>query len=145
MARKLIVRNAVGQTGPALVEHDEARERCQSFEKTCEGRLFPRKLHMRYPAGDVHEIEGAFADDLIRDVHVAAAGEAGPGLHGKSLPPGGHDRPSTALKGGRPFVIPGRLWNELHPSRRAPENESWPFSAPRCDFRRMRGGAGRVA
>ena len=64
--------DAIRQAGAALVEQDDARELAEPTEKTGEGRLGPEAIEMRDPPHHEHEVDRSVADDLIRDVDVAA-------------------------------------------------------------------------
>ena len=65
--------HAIRETRPALVEHDDARRGCQPFDVTNPQRLLPGRQELRERAADEHEIQGAVADDLIRDRDVSTA------------------------------------------------------------------------
>ena len=65
-------RDAVGQAGPAFVEHEESSVLGESEDVPDEERLLPRRQEVaRYPS-DEHEVHGTLADDLVRDVQIAA-------------------------------------------------------------------------
>ena len=71
----------IRETGPACVEDDEPRERSEAAEEPREGRLIPLVLDMREQARDEHEVDGAVADDLVRDVDLATLGVSRLGRH----------------------------------------------------------------
>src|SRR5205823_11406522 len=75
----------IGQARAALVEDDQTREGGEPLEEARQRRLLPRQLDVRHPARDEDEIQRPFADDLVGDVDVAAAGEAGLRSHEASL------------------------------------------------------------
>ena len=64
----------MGETGTALVEADEPRERSQAVEQASHGRVLPVDLEMREEPGHEDEVERAISADLVRDVDVATAG-----------------------------------------------------------------------
>jgi len=63
----------VGESRPALVEHDEAAESREALEERGR-RAFPCLLGQvrQHPAVDEHQIDRALADDGVGDVDVAA-------------------------------------------------------------------------
>jgi hypothetical protein len=65
-------RGSVGQTGAALVEPDQSRERPEPFEEARVARLLPVELQVRDEARHEHEIERPLARHLVGDVDVAA-------------------------------------------------------------------------
>ena len=67
-----LVRHAIRQARPALVEQDEPREGREAFVETRDRRILPAKLDVADPAGREEQIEGAVTDDLVRDVQSAA-------------------------------------------------------------------------
>ena len=74
-------RDAVGHTGAALVEEDEAAERGESRQEVRVGGTRHAELDVRHPPLDVDEVERAVAHDRVGDVDVAAARVAGLGRH----------------------------------------------------------------
>jgi hypothetical protein len=64
---------SVRETGTALVEPDQARNRAESFEEVRMTRLLPVLLEVGDEARDEHEVDRAVAGDLVGDVEVAAA------------------------------------------------------------------------
>jgi hypothetical protein len=69
--------HAIREARSPLVEGDQSRERREAIQEARKRGLFPRELDVRDPAGDINQVERAFADDLIGDVQVAAAGVFG--------------------------------------------------------------------
>jgi hypothetical protein len=88
--RRSIVRQRIGQAGPAFVDEDEPREAREPPKKARERRHFPRRLDVAHPTGDEHEI-GPVADHLICDVVRAVPGIARLRFHralrGHTAPP----------------------------------------------------------
>lgn len=64
-------RDAIGQSGATLVEHDQTTKRRESLEVSALGWVLPLQLEVRDEWWNVNEVEGSIADDLIGDVHVA--------------------------------------------------------------------------
>src|SRR4051812_26465451 len=73
---------AVGEAGAALVEHDDAAEGPEAREEMREHRIVPAEVEIGDEARDIDEVEGALAEDLVGDTHVAALGVPGVGRHG---------------------------------------------------------------
>jgi hypothetical protein len=65
-------RDGVGEPGPPLVEQDEPGERPEPLEEPGEPRLLPHEFDVGDEPGDVDEVEGSIADDLVRDAHFTA-------------------------------------------------------------------------
>jgi hypothetical protein len=63
---------AVGHTGAALVEEEQAAERGEPAEELPR-RSLPEQLHVVGQGGDVDQVERSLAHYLVGDVHVAAA------------------------------------------------------------------------
>ena len=61
----------IRQAGATLVEHDQSRKRRETLEVPALGGILPLQLEIRDEWRNVNEVEGSFADDLIRDVHFA--------------------------------------------------------------------------
>lgn len=76
------VGHAIGHPGAALVEQDQAAERCQAPPESRQERLVPAGLEVRDPAAAVDQVAGPIADHLVGDAHGAAPGVAGLGLLG---------------------------------------------------------------
>src|SRR6266540_2645648 len=72
---------AIGQTGAALVEQDQPRERRQPLEEPRKRGLLPCELDVRNPAVHEHQVERPVADDLIRNIDVAASRVVRPAWH----------------------------------------------------------------
>lgn len=70
------VPDPVRQAGSALVEQNHAREATQALEPRTAVRLLPVQLEMLDEARDPDERRLPLAEDLVGDVHVAAAGVA---------------------------------------------------------------------
>src|ERR687895_2083676 len=64
--------DTVGQPRAALVQHDQPGERCQPFEKSSVGGLFPLSLDVAEEAAEKHEIDRGIAKYLIGNVRLAA-------------------------------------------------------------------------
>jgi len=79
--RQLVVPEPVGESGTALVEENQARERAEPVEEMRHPGVFPHCLDVRHPAGHEDEIDRAVSHDLIRDVQVATAGVLRLGRH----------------------------------------------------------------
>jgi hypothetical protein len=71
-------RHAVAHAHPTLVEEDEPAEPREMLAEPAILRQLPRNLAMRPCAFYPHEIDVAVADDLVRHVDLAAAGEPDP-------------------------------------------------------------------
>ena len=65
--RELGIGDPIRESGPALVEEDQAGERSQPFEEARQRRLLPGRLDMGDPAGHPDQVARAVADDLIGD------------------------------------------------------------------------------
>lgn len=65
-------RHAIRQSGPALVEDDEAAERHDRAIEVGQRGLFPAVLHVRYEAWGEDEVERPVPDDLVRDADLSA-------------------------------------------------------------------------
>jgi hypothetical protein len=70
------VPDPVGQAGSALIEQDHPREATQALEPRTAVWLLPVQLEMLDEARDPDQRRLAVAEDLVGDVHVAAAGVA---------------------------------------------------------------------
>ena len=66
-------RRAVRHAGAAFVEANDARERRHPLEPAHPARLSPIEAEMSHPAWDHQQVVRTLADDLVGDVHVAAA------------------------------------------------------------------------
>jgi hypothetical protein len=66
--REVPRREPIGESGPAVVNHDHAREPGQSVEDVCHAGQLPVEEHVRDEPGDVDEVAGALTEDLERDV-----------------------------------------------------------------------------
>lgn len=69
---QLVDRHPVGETGAALVEQDQPRERGEPLQEPGKGRLLPRQLDVRHPAGHEYQIERTLPYDLVGNMQVAA-------------------------------------------------------------------------
>jgi hypothetical protein len=63
---------AIGQSGAALVEADQAGERAEPVQHVRRGRVRPVVVEVRHEAGNEDEVERPVAGHLVGDVHVAA-------------------------------------------------------------------------
>ena len=79
-------RHAVREAGTALVEQDQAAERCEPPVERRQPRLLPAVLDVRDESGNEDEVERTVARDLIGDVDLTAPGIARlRSIHGHSL------------------------------------------------------------
>ena len=69
-------RNAVRHPHAALVEEDQPRELAEALAVPTELRELPADLQVRVRTLRVDEVDRAVAHDAVRDVDVAAPGEA---------------------------------------------------------------------
>ena len=73
--------DTIGQSRPATVEKNQARERCKACQEVGKRLFFPGVLDVRYPPGHEDEIPRSIADHLVGDVNVSAPSVLGLGLH----------------------------------------------------------------
>jgi hypothetical protein len=66
--RELTRREPIGQSGCAMVDHDDPSEPGQSIEDVRHAGQLPVEEQVRDEPGDVDEIAGALPEDLERDV-----------------------------------------------------------------------------
>lgn len=123
--------DAIRNTGTALVEHDEARERSQAPEVSRLVAVLPLQLEVRDEGRHVDDVDGAVAEYLIRDVHIAATGLVRLGwLHG-CLPPSlvppispGNERSPAARASRVEGDIPSRIEGNPRPEIAFTEKKS---------------------
>lgn len=72
--REMVCIDAITQAGPALVEHDQARERGEPGHQMAEAGIFPVRIEIGNESGNENQIERSVADDLIGNADVAALG-----------------------------------------------------------------------
>lgn len=70
---QLVIRDTIREPGSTPVEDDETEGGCQPAEEPRDRGLLPVQVEMGDPAGDVQQIEGAVAQDLVGDVDGAAS------------------------------------------------------------------------
>ena len=78
---------AVGESGPALVEADEARKPAEAFNQSRLGRILPVVVDVADPPRHPNKIDWAIASHLISDADVARLGVVGLGTHESELIP----------------------------------------------------------
>jgi hypothetical protein len=69
--------NTVRHPGSALVEKEQAANRCEPGEEPRLGRVLPNELYVMGQTRDEDQVERPFADHLVGDVDVAASGVVG--------------------------------------------------------------------
>ena len=84
LLERVAVAQAVGETGAAPVEQDQAVEDREALEEAAHRRRLPQLLDLRDPSGQEQQVEAALAGDLVGDARIAAAGIAGRGHHQSS-------------------------------------------------------------
>ena len=67
-------RNPVRQAGPALVNQNEATERCQPAKGVSQPRLLPGHFKMADPARHQYEVDRPCAEHLVGNMKFAAPG-----------------------------------------------------------------------
>ncbi len=119
-------------------ENDASR-----FRNFARSGVLPCQFDMRHPPGDVDQVERTFADDLVGDVHLAAARVSGlgshPGMLYRQSPRSGRvsknslvgPRPRARERKGRSAErTAGQRWVEATPSESA-------FNASCCEDVRL--------
>ena len=129
-------RDAVGHPEPALVEPDQTCELREALAPAAVLRKLPRDLQVRERTLDVHEVDRAVPDHVVRDVDAAAPHESDV-RHTGRFPPRGL---IVKLSAGRRSAAAGAT---PRPSRSRPP--SWPAARGARARRRGRSGCPRSA
>jgi hypothetical protein len=66
--RQSVLRYAIGESNPALVEDHHARERSQTVQETDDPGLLPKALDVGDPTENEEDVDRAVAEGLVRDV-----------------------------------------------------------------------------